>query len=94
MLIESIELIVMEAETMKNAYFFRSPVTASARRSYERIHSHDVIEWIEGENVYTAEYRVRCSCNNVYAEGVYTKDGKRTTLTAIKNSLKRLKEAR
>lgn len=31
-----------------------------------------------------------CSCRKVYATGYYTKDGKKTTLTAIKNSYKRL----
>lgn len=82
--------IIDEAERMKGAYFFSPPGNASGRRSYERYHSHDMIEWTEGGHTYTAEYVVSCSCKNVYAYGKYTKDGNKTTLTAIKNSYKRL----
>lgn len=90
--IRKIEAIVEEAVTMKNAYFWKSPNNASGRRSYEKQHSHSMVEWDENGHHYTAEYSVSCSCNNIYANGKYTKDGKKTTLTAIKNSLKRMKE--
>lgn len=89
-IINAVKAIVTEAETMRNAYFFRSPGSAGARRSYEKYHSHDRVEWVEAGHVYTAEFRVSCSCANVYAYGVYTRDGSKTTLTAIKNSLKRM----
>ena len=90
-MINSIESIVNEAEAMKTSYFFHPPVHASERRSYEKKHTHPKIEWDEGGHHYTAEYTVTCSCKNVYAFGEYTRDGKKTTLTAVKNSLKRLK---
>ena len=83
--------IIQEAENMKNAYFFNPPTSASARRSYEKKHSHDEITWIDGKDTYTAAFYVSCSCKNVYAHGSYTKNGKKTTLTAIKNSYKRMK---
>lgn len=89
-IISAIGAIISEAERMRNAYFFDSPRTASSRRSYEKQHSHPKIEWIDGMHVYTAEYVVSCSCKNVYAFGNYTRDGKKTTLTAIRNSYKRL----
>jgi len=88
--IATIAAIIAEAETMKNAYFFNPPTSAGARRSYEKQHSHDLIEWEEGGHTYTAQYTVSCSCQNVYASGHYTKDGRKTTLLAIRNSLKRL----
>ena len=88
--IAPIKAIVAEAEAMKNAYFFQPPQSASARRSYEKYHSHDEVCWVEGGNTYTARYTVSCSCRNVYASGDYTRNGKPTTLTAIRNSLKRL----
>lgn len=88
--INAIKAIADEAESMKNAYYFRPPMNAGSRRSYEKRHSHDEVRWTEGGHEYTAEYTVSCSCNNVYAKGSYTKDGKTTTLTAIRNSLKRL----
>ena len=90
-MINKIEAIVAEAEAMKHAYFFRPQTNAGGRRSYEKQHSHPLVEWDEGGHHYTAEYTVSCSCRNVYASGEYTRDGKKTTLTAIKNSLTRLK---
>lgn len=88
--ITAVKAIVEEADRMKNSYFWDSPGSAGARRYYEKQHSHDLTAWEEGGHKYTAEYKVSCSCRNVYAKGIYTKDGKVTTLTAIKNSLKRM----
>lgn len=89
-LIQALNKIVSEAAYMRNAYFFIPSGNAANRRSYEKWHSVPVIEWTEGNNTYTAEFVVRCSCKNVYASGNYTKNGNKTTLTTIKNSLKRL----
>lgn len=88
--IKAIERIVTEATVMKNAYYFRPAGIASQRRIYEERHSHPRIDWVEGGHGYSAEYKVTCTCSNVYAIGLYYRDGKKTTLTAIKNSLKRL----
>lgn len=88
--IEAIRSIITTAEKFRNAYFFTPPSSAGGRRSYERYNSVPAVQWSENGHDYTAEYVVRCSCNNVYAEGRYTKDGKKTTLLAIRNSLKRL----
>lgn len=89
-IISSLTAIIEEANTMKASYFFTPPMSAGERRSYEKYHSHDEISWAEGGHEYTAAYNVTCSCKNVYARGEYTRDGKKTTLTAIKNSLKRM----
>lgn len=43
-------------------------------------------------NTYTARFVYEESYNNVYAYGVYTRNGKKTTLKAIKNSLKRMEQ--
>lgn len=85
--------IVTEAERMRRAYFFTPPANAYGRRKYEQEHSHAPVTWEEGGHAYTAEYSVSCSCRNVYARGTYTRDGKATTLTAIRNSLKRMESA-
>lgn len=92
-LTSKIKLIIDEAHTMKHSYFFNSPGNASARRDYERKHSHEKIEWKDGKDNYSAEFVVKCSCSNVYAMGYYFKNGKRTNLTAIKSSYKRLTDA-
>lgn len=91
-IINKINAIVEEATFMKNAYFWNPPCNATGRRSYEKQHSHSVVEWNEGGHHYTAEYTVSCSCKNIYAYGTYTRDGKKTTLTAVKNSLNRMEE--
>lgn len=92
-IVAKIEAIVNEAESMKNSYFWNSPSTASARRSYEKKRTYDEITWMDGKDIYTAEFVVTCSCKNIYAQGRYTKNGNKTTLTAIKNSLKRLQNS-
>lgn len=89
-IINAIRTIIDEADKMRSAYFFTPPTSAGGRRSYERYHSHDQITWTESGHTYTAAYSVSCSCRNVYARGEYTRDGKPTTLTAIRNSYKRL----
>jgi len=92
-IISALGAIIDEAEAMQKAYFFTPPTHAGERRSYEKKHSHELVEWEEGGHTYTARYTVECSCKNVYAHGEYTKDGKKTTLTAIRNSYNRMKEA-
>ena len=89
-IIKSIESIIEEAARMKNAYFWTPDGCAGGRRYFEKKHSHDMVEWDEDGHHYSAEYTVSCSCKYVYANGHYTKDGVKTTLTAIKNSLKRM----
>lgn len=89
--IHQIEAIIDLAEKMKNAYFWSPPSGAGMRRSYEKYNSVPLVQWQENGNRYTAEYITKCSCNNIYAKGEYTKNGNKTTLTAIKNSLKRMK---
>ena len=90
-MIGQIENLIETAERMRNAYFWTPDKSAGGRRSYEKKNSVPLISWSEGGHDYTAEYIVSCSCKNIYAYGNYTRDGKKTTLTAIKNSLKRMK---
>lgn len=89
-LIRKISEIIDESYTQKNSYFRFPMQSASSRRWYEKRHSHDKVEWVEGGHSYSAEYSVSCSCRNIYAKGYYYRDGIKTTLTTIKNSLKRL----
>ena len=93
MIIGAIEEIIEEAERCKGAYFWSPAGNAAGRRSNEKKHNHPTVEWDEGGNHYTARYDYSESCHNVYASGYYTKNGNKTTLTAIRNSLARLKAA-
>lgn len=91
-IIMKIKNIIGLAEKFRSSYFWTPPATANARRAYEAKNSQEEISWQEGGNTYTAEYIVECSCRNIYARGIYTKDGRKTNITAIKNSLKRLEK--
>ena len=84
--------IIKTAEEMKNSYFWNAPSSSSQRRRYEEQHTFDEIAWTEGGNEYTAKYTVTCSCRNIYARGHYTKNGKNTTMIAIRNSYNRMTE--
>lgn len=86
----SLGCLIATAEKMRNSYFFSSPSCASQRRRYEKQHTFDEIAWTEGGDEYTAKYTVKCSCRNIYARGYYTRNGKDTTLTAIRNSFRRM----
>lgn len=88
--IVKIGMMIETAERMRNAYFWMPPTNAGSRRAYERQNSVPTVKWNENGHVYTAEFRVICSCAHVYTNGVYTKDGKKTNLVAIRNSYKRL----
>lgn len=90
--ISAIAAIINLADDMQYAYYFIPPYTARARRDYEDAHSIPTVEWDEGGRHYTAEFTTQCSCHNVYAKGSYTRDGKPTTLTAIRNSYRRMTE--
>ena len=88
--ISKVREIVEEAETCRNAYFWTPGSSAGSRRWNEKKHSKPCVEWQENGHSYSAEYCYEESCRNVYAWGVYYRDGKKTTLTAIRNSLKRM----
>ena len=90
-IINALELIIATSEAFKDAYFFTPPGSASGRRSYEEHHSVPFFAFEYNGVKYTCEYRISCSCSNVYAKGIYTRNGNKTTLTAIKNVLKKMK---
>lgn len=88
--LHQIDTLLTIAQRHKNSYFWTPPGHAAERRAYEKRNSVELITWEEGGHEYTAEYTVSCSCKNVYAYGNYTRDGKRTTITAIRNSYLRM----
>lgn len=92
-LVLALSRLINSADKHRNAYFFRPIQGAGSRRSYERYHTHGPITWTESGHTFTAAYTVTCTCSAIYARGEYTRDGKRTTLTAIRNSYNRMKEA-
>ena len=92
-IVATVAAIVETAERFRNSYFWTPPKYASGRGYMEHENTYREVEWVEGGRTYTARYYVSCSCRNVYASGAYTRDGEITTLTAIRNSLKRMQAA-
>lgn len=90
-LVQEIERVVCLAEYYKNSYFWRPPVSATGRRILEQKDTTEVVKWTEGDDDYEASFTVRCSCKRIYATGRYIKNGKVTNLTAIRNSMNRIK---
>lgn len=78
----------------KNCYTWKHDNGNISTREYkEKRDTIDEIEWYDNGDKYTAEFTVKYTRNNVYAKGIYTKNGKQTTITAIKNSYNRLLQA-
>ena len=92
--IARIEDLLMVVDKCRNAYYWKPASSSSSRRWSEKNNSIPEFSWTEGGDKYTAEFVYKESCNHVYAYGVYTRNGKKTTLTAIKNSLERLRGKR
>lgn len=79
-----------QAEKFRNVYFWRPEHSAGGRRSMERRESRPMVEWDEGGHHYTAQFDVICTCSHTESAARYTKDGKKTTAVAIRNSVKRM----
>ena len=91
--ISALSEIVATADDCKRAYFWAPGGNAAARRLNEHRRNKPEIAWTEGGHAYTARFDYSESCHHVYASGHYTRDGQKTTLTAIRNSLKRMEAA-
>ena len=82
--------LVEIADHYRYAFYMTPPSSAAGRRLEEKRGTVPEFTWTEGGHKFAACYKVACSCTHVYASGYYTRDGKKTNLTAIKNSLKRM----
>ena len=90
--IDLLKKLVATADHYRYAYYMTPSSSAAGRRWEEKRYTVPEFTWTEGGHKYTACYKVSCSCAFVSANGFYTRDGKKTNLTAIKNSLKRLEQ--
>lgn len=88
--INNLKKLVATADYYRYAFYMAPSSSAAWRRLVEKCGTIPEFTWAEGGHKYTACYKVTCSCAHVYAKGYYIRDGKKTNLTAIKNSLKRL----
>ena len=90
--IDDLERIINTHEQMKNHYFWNPPNIAALRRKFERMNTHPEIAWTENGTHYTAETKCTCSCNHIYYNGIFTRNGKKTNISAIRSSYQRMLE--
>ena len=88
--IHKIRALISVAENYRNAFYIPIPPTTYGCVLEEIRGTIPLFSWRDGYNTYTAGYSVKCHNYHIYAKGSYYCDGKKTNLTAIKNSLKRL----
>lgn len=89
--LDQIAAVLESAARCKQAYFWTPGKTAADRRRREAAISVPEVSWTEGGHEYTARFSYSESCHHVYAYGTYTRDGNKTTITAIRNSYARLR---
>lgn len=82
--------ILIQSAKFSRVYWWRPEGSAYSRRMMERNESRPMVEWDESGHHYTAQFDVCCTCSHTEAKGYYTKDGKRTNATAIRNSANRM----
>ena len=88
--IHKIRALIAVAEHYRNAFYMPVPLTMNEVIQEEVRGSVPYFSWLDGDTKFTAFYIVKCKYNHIFAKGYYTRDGKKTNITAIKNSLKRL----
>ena len=88
--IHKIRALISVAEHYRNAFYMPVPQTMNECIQEEIRGAVPYFSWFDGNTKFTACHIVKCKYNHIFAKGFYTRDGKKTNLTAIKNSLKRL----
>ena len=88
--IHKIRALIAVAEHYRNAFYMPVPLTVNECIQEEIHGTVPYFYWFDGNTKFTACYIVKCKENHIFAKGFYTRNGKKTNLTAIKNSLKRL----
>ena len=90
--IHKIRALIAVGEHYRNAFYMPAPLTMNDVIQEEIRGAVPYFSWFDGDTKFTACYIVKVKYNHIFAKGYYTRDGKKTNLTAIKNSLKRLEQ--
>ena len=88
--IHKIRALLSVANHYRNAIYMPAPQTMNEVIKEEIRGTVPCFTWWDGNTKFTACYIVKCKDRHIFAKGYYTRDGKKTNITAIKNSLKRL----
>ena len=91
--LEDLERLLQLHDMLQKCFHWSPPPTASARRSFETKFRASPVSWREGSHEYSAKPSLFCSAANIYYKAVFEVDGRRTNVTTIRNSFKRMSEA-
>lgn len=91
--LEDLERLLQLHDMLQKSFHWSPPPTASARRAFEVKFSAAPVSWREGSHEYSAKTRLFCSAANIYYKAFFEIDGRRTNVTTIRNSYKRMSEA-
>lgn len=91
--LEDLEKLLRLHETLQKSFFWSPPPTAGGRRDFERRFTANPVMWREGSHEYSAKTRLLCTTSNIYYKAAFEIDGRRTNVTTIRNSYKRMSEA-
>lgn len=83
----NLEIAVANHDRLKNSYFWTPGSHASSRRSNE---SRNNFAYENDRYGISVENSYSESCKNVYYKGIFYVDGKKTTVTKIKNIINAL----
>lgn len=80
-------------ETLRNSEYAEEFARLFDAGQLVKTFNHPMITWQDGDDTYTAQYFLYVYGAHVICRGYYTKNGKKTTLKAIKSSYRRLTAA-
>lgn len=83
-------IIIGNHEKFKKACFMKGFDTYKERKAFNEKYTVPYTEFDYNGHRYSVQYDVKAYNTGIYVKGTYTKDGKKTTLTAIKNIYKQL----
>lgn len=89
----SLERVINVNETLKSAYLWHSPSTASARRFVEKKYSIPRFEFEYDGKTYSVSLNVSCSCAHVYVYRDYRRNGDKVDIRVLKNVYRKMHDS-
>lgn len=89
-LLAKIKNIIDIADFCMHAYMWTNQISPESCDANNKAFNHETVAWRDGNDIFEASFVFRQNMRGTYAKGIYFRNGEKTTLTAVKNSYKRL----
>ncbi|MBP5673270.1 MAG: hypothetical protein J6X49_12845 [Victivallales bacterium] len=83
--LDELEKLLLTEKKWAGCYVWRNVPNRHTRDWLAKKNTCPEIVWQIGKQTYSAEYRIDSNSHGYLSYGIYTKNGKKTTLTAIKS---------